>query len=196
MFCIRELKGGLEISNVSHKSQSILVSTFLNQFLNSSENDSFLKYYCALRVNPIFNIRELPDNVSYKCPNFLNQIISIVRKIIHIKSFPNIKSVDIYQYVLPESYPIVENNINLNRKKAWPILQFRFMNMYDREVILKHMHNILPTKMRLFQIKLNNSDLCTKCDVQENDLHMFIKCVKIKEISFFFIDMIKYIYMM
>ena len=65
--------------------------------------------------------------------------------------------------------------------------------MYDREVIFKHMHNILPTKKRLFQIKLNSSDLCTKCNVQENDLHMFIKCDKIKELSNFFINTIKYV---
>ena len=99
--------------------------------------------------------------------------------------FIDIKSVDIYRYVLPESYPTVENNLNLNWKKAWPKLQFRFINMYDREVIFKHMHNILPNKKRLFQIKLNSSDLCAKCNVQENDLHMFIKCDKIKELSIF-----------
>ena len=36
-----KLKGGLAISNVSNKCQSIFVSTFLNHFLNSGENDYF-----------------------------------------------------------------------------------------------------------------------------------------------------------
>ena len=88
----------------------------------------------------------MPRNVSYQCPPFLNQIISVIRKITHLKSFPNITSVDIYKYNLPESCPIVENSINLNWKKAWQILQFHFINIHDREVIFKHMHNILPTK--------------------------------------------------
>ena len=60
--------GGLGVLNVLHKAQSILVSTFLKQFLNSQEDESILKYYCSLRVNPIFNIRETPLNVSSACP--------------------------------------------------------------------------------------------------------------------------------
>ena len=44
-----KLKGGLEISNVSHKSQSILASIFLTQFLNSTENDSFFKILLCIK---------------------------------------------------------------------------------------------------------------------------------------------------
>ena len=64
-------KGGLGIFNVFLKAKCILTSTFLKQFLSSQENDSFLKYYCSIRINPIFNIRDLPINVTYVCPWYL-----------------------------------------------------------------------------------------------------------------------------
>ena len=69
--------GGLGLLNVYYKAQSILISTFLQQFLNSLENDSIIKYYCALRLNHIFNIRELPSNVSYVCPKYLEDLVHL-----------------------------------------------------------------------------------------------------------------------
>ena len=91
-----KLKGGLEIYNVFYKCQSIFTSTFLKHFLYSEENESMIKFYCALRVNPIFNIRDLPNNVSYNCPQFLDQVISTIRNATHIKTFPNIRQIDRY----------------------------------------------------------------------------------------------------
>ena len=88
--------GGLGLMNVLYKAQSILISTFLKQFLNSQENHSFLKYYCSLRLNPLFNIRELPRNVSYVCPKYLDNLVHLTRKLIHIPKFPNVNSRDIY----------------------------------------------------------------------------------------------------
>ena len=74
-----KLNGGLGVLNVFQKAQAILLSTFLNHFLNSGENDSILKYYCSIRLNPIFNIREMPLNVSFICPKYLNDIIIQIR---------------------------------------------------------------------------------------------------------------------
>ena len=48
-----KIKGGLGVFNVLLKSQCIIASTFLKHFLDSQENDSFLKYFCSIRVNPI-----------------------------------------------------------------------------------------------------------------------------------------------
>ena len=87
-------KGGLGIFNVFLKTQCILTSTFLKHFLVSKENDSFLKLFCAIRLNPVFNIRELPENVTYISPWYLNVAINNIRKFLHIKNFPNIKSLD------------------------------------------------------------------------------------------------------
>ena len=55
------------------------------------------------------------------------------------------------------------------------------------------MHNILPTKKRLFQIKQKKSECCSICNVQENNVHMFVECDKIKELSKYFINVIKYL---
>ena len=44
----------------------------------------------------------------------------------------------------------------------------------------KHMHGILPTKLKLFQIKQSVSPLCDRCNVVEDNLHMFSQCQKVQ----------------
>ena len=109
--------GGLGIFNVFYKSQSLLVTTILKQFLISQENDSIMKYYCALRLNPYFNIREIPSNVSYVCPNYFNDLIESIKKIIHMPRFPNVNSLDMYLVILPKCHPIVQHNANKYKLK-------------------------------------------------------------------------------
>ena len=89
-------KGGLGIFNVFLKAKCILTSTFLKQFLFSQENDSFLKYFCSIRINPIFNIRDIPINVTYICPWYFNDIVNNIRTFLHLRHFPCIESSDMY----------------------------------------------------------------------------------------------------
>ena len=146
-------KGGLGVSNVLLKSQCLIASTFLKQFIASQENETFLKYFCAIRVNPIFNIRELPTNVCYVPPWYFNETIVNIRKCLHLKKFPYIKSADMYQFLLPESKPAVEERYRLKWDKVWTKIIFRYINLRERDVILNFLLGILPTKSRLFQMK-------------------------------------------
>ena len=81
------LNGGLEMKNVLLKAQSILSSTFLKQFMNPNENE-LLKYFCAIRVNPLLDIRELTSKVSYVNPEYFTGPITIIRKMKHFRTFP------------------------------------------------------------------------------------------------------------
>ena len=113
------INGGLGIYNVLIKSECILTSTFLKHFLRSEENDSLIKYFCSIRVNPIFNIRNLPNNVTYTCPWYFNNIVINLRKFYHIKNFPMISTSDMYKFMLPDCKPSVVNRHNLHWKKIW-----------------------------------------------------------------------------
>ncbi|CAL4102396.1 unnamed protein product, partial [Meganyctiphanes norvegica] len=183
--------GGLNVFNVFHKSHTILTATFIKQFLNSLENDSIMKYYCALRLNPIFNIMDTPTNVSYQCPKYFENIIALVKQNIHVPKFPNITSLDIYSISLPKTLPTVSQNRNINWKRSWKHLNFKFINIRAREIAFKLMHNILTTKMRLYQIKRSDSPLCKICKVNEDIKHMFIDCVKVRTLFCYFEKAIK-----
>ena len=180
------INGGLGICNILIKSECILTSTFLKHFLVSEENGSLIKYFCSIRINPIFNIRILPNNVAYICPWYLNNVVINVRKCYHLKHFPNIKTSDMYRFMLPECEPTVITRHNLQWKKIWRHLTFKFIDLQERDIIFKFLHEILPNKSRLYQIRKANSPLCRICNVSEDNIHMFGKCKIIKNILHYF----------
>ena len=147
------LNGGLGLFNVYHKAQRIMTATFLKQFLESNEHANLLKYYCSIGVNPLLKIRNLPEEVLFISPKYFTDLISMSRKLSHCKNYPNINSNIIYESLLPECSPVIENKININWKTSWANLSFRYINIHERELMFKHMHGILPTKLRLYQMK-------------------------------------------
>ena len=80
-----------------------------------------------------------------------------------------------YQFLLPESKPAVEERYRLKWDKVWPKLTFRYINLRERDVILNFLHGIIPTKSRLFEMKQNNIPMCPTCNVLEDKIHMFFK---------------------
>ena len=183
-------EGGLGIFNVFYKSQGIFISTFLKQFLNSEENSSLIKFYCALRLNPIFNILELPINTSVVKSKFYDNIVTLVRKFIHVKNFPHISSLNMYIFLLPYCKPTSESLLNVNWKTTWKNLNYKYVNIHVRDIVFKFLHNILTTKNRLFQIKRNDSPLCSLCNVVEDKVHMFIECRKVKDVLQYFKELL------
>ena len=106
-------------------------STFLKQFIKPNVKD-LLKYYCAIRVNPLLDIRELPSKVSFVNPAYYKDPITIIRKLKHIRTFPNVNSNNIYEFLLPKCQPIIQSKISINWKSAWKNVNFKFVNIYER----------------------------------------------------------------
>ena len=129
-----KLSGGLEIKNVFFKAQSIMSSTFLKQFMKPDEN-CILKYYCAIRLNPLLDIIDLPPKVSFVNPEYYNGPINIIRKLKRIRNFPNINSKIIYETMLPMCQPIIQDKINLNWNLTWKNLNVKFVNIYERNTV-------------------------------------------------------------
>ena len=68
------------------------------------------------------------------------------------------------------AYNVVKHN--LNWEKIWPRITFKYINFQERDVIFKLMHGILPTKLRLHEMKQIISPLCPFCNVLEDNIHM------------------------
>ena len=133
-------QGGIGLLNIYYKAKSIFVGTIVKLFQKNGEN-TLLKYYMAIRINALFNIRVLPNKISYRNTPYYEYAVDTIRKCVHLKEFPNVNSKVIYSLILPNIkariellYPLYDwNNI-------WTILAFRFLNVYDRPIMFKCIH--------------------------------------------------------
>ena len=98
-----------------------------------------------------------------------------------------------YVYLVVLSKAQLNNNHarTINWKRSWKNLNFKFINIREREIVFKYLHQIITTKKRLHQIKRGNSPLCELCNVIEDTKHMFYECVKTSIVLDFFKDTLK-----
>ena len=126
----------------------------LKQFLIDANQLSLVVYFNSVRVNPMLNIRTLPRNVAYVSTSYYNQGISTIRKCLKLNSFPNISSKMTYNHLLDKNPPKIQDKYPLNNwKYIWENLHFRFIPVNMREIMFKYLHEILPNKHRLKQIR-------------------------------------------
>ena len=150
--------GGINLLNVHCKAISIFANTFLRLFISSEENETLVKYYCGLSLNPLFKIRELPDSVSISLTPYYTSVINTVRKCNKIKNFPNITSSNIYDDIKKNQSPLVGEKYPLfNWEKIWKNVAFKYISSDDRSVLFKYLHEILPNKLRLYNIKSSST---------------------------------------
>ena len=169
--------GGINLLNVFYKAKSIYVNSFLRSFLFSGENESLIKYYCALQLNPLFKIRNLPVNVSPLTTPYYSSVTATLRACSKLRNFPNITSKLIYEFILLKQPPKVEEKYSLfNWKTIWKNLAFKCIRSDDRCILFKYLHEILPNNSRLYEIKRKPSPNCDMCNLEENNLHMMYYC--------------------
>ena len=174
-------QGGIGLLNIFYKAKSIFVNTLIKLFLKYNEN-TLMKYYMAIRINSIFNIRLLPNTVSYKNTPYYEYAVDTIRRCVHHKDFPNVNSKVIYAIILPNIkariellYPLYDwNNI-------WNNIGFKYINIYDRPIIFKYVHEILPTYKRLYELRIRNNYLCDLCHVEDSNIHRFYYCMSVQE---------------
>ena len=177
----RKDEGGIGLLNIHIKAKSILASTTIKMFLNSDET-SIIKYYLALRVNNIFGLNVLPTNVSYITTTYYEYAIDVIKLCIQNKDFPNINSKKIYMMLMPEIKPKVENDYPLyDWNNIWKNVNFRHINVNDRPIVFKYVHEILPNNKMLYQWRIRNNPQCEFCDVEDSNIHRFYYCCKVQE---------------
>ena len=91
-----------------------------------------------------------------------------------------------YSVILPKCHPIVQQNANINWINSWKNVHFRYINIHEREIAFKFLHNILPYRLKLYKMKRADSPLCELCEINEDKTHMFIECIKVGSLLAFF----------
>ena len=106
----------------------------------------------ALRINTLFNIRYIPRNASYVNASFYEYTVDTIRKCSHLTEFPIVDSKSIYRILRQVTQPEAEKLYpNFTWKYIWTNICFKFINIYDRQVMFKFLHEILPNKKKLNQ---------------------------------------------
>ena len=176
-----KLKGGIGLINVFRKAKSIFTATVIRNFYESKKND-IIQYYMALRLNGFFGMTTLPYKFSYNNTLYYDHCLDIIRKCREFKSFPNVKSREIYDMIHLTTKPEIEKlYLNFNWKNIWKNLNFKYINLNDRHVVYKYIHEILPNNKRLYNMQSRQSPNCENCNIEETNIHMFLYCQKVQE---------------
>ena len=94
----------------------------------------------------------------------------------------NITSKDIYYKLFVVTQPEIEKMYPIYDWKAiWRNVVFKPINIHDRNVVFKYIHEILPNNKRLYDMRLRGSPLCINCDLDESNIHLFYYCTKVQD---------------
>ena len=187
-----KIHGGLGLVNIFLKAKSIFVATTLKRFINANES-SLIKYYLALRINTLFNIRDIPVDCSHVNAPFYEYSVDIIRKCVHRDEFPNTNSKGIYEMILPIIQPEAELRYpNFDWKFIWNYICFKYMDIHFRSIVFKYIHEILPNRKKLNEWYKSDPN-CNECNVEENNIHMMLYCGKVQRCKEVLIKIIYYL---
>ena len=100
----------------------------------------------ARKIGNIFCMVNPPRNSSRTNAPYYEFSVDTIRKCKSHKNFPNLKAKDIYGILSPQCKPYIEDLYhNYDWKNIWRQLSFRYMNLQDRNIMFKYIHEILPT---------------------------------------------------
>ena len=106
-------QGGLGLIDIYYKSQSILASSFIKYYNNENGIKCLMDYYNNIRCAQLLNISSNPQHVSYIGTDYYKEIISIIRKCIHVRGFPHLSAKMIYEKIMPKNSTNIENMYGL-----------------------------------------------------------------------------------
>ena len=110
--------------DIEKKAKSIFVSTMIKSFLLSNRND-LIRYYLSNKIGYIFNLRSASRNLSMTNTPYYKYAIDMVKKCKDHKKFPNIKSKDIYELLVPKVIPNIVSRYAFNWPNIWKYLNFK-----------------------------------------------------------------------
>ena len=180
ILCSPRLNGGIGLINIELKAKSIFTATTI-KILIKSEDESLIRYYIMAKINKITKLGNSPKETSICCTPYYEKAIENVKKIHTMKNFPNVNSKEIYLSTLPKIKPRVEIQYpNYNWNKIWKNLNYKYINVMDRCIVYKFLHEILPTNKRLKQMRIKNDSKCNYCSDEDSLMHKFYHCHKIR----------------
>ena len=172
--------GGINLINLFTKAQSIFLSTTLKMLINS-ETDTLIQYYMKGKVSKYITITNSIQE-SRTSTVYYEYAINSLKTIHKVPNFPNVTSKEIYRELRSISQPRVENVYPMKKwNEIWKNLNFKYINIKERNIMYRFLHEILPNNKRLYEMKIKNSPNCIYCQVIDTNMHKFFYCNKIKK---------------
>merc|ERR1712240_194841 len=102
-----------------------------------------------------------------------------------------------YQQIMPKCKPNIESCYGLyNWSSIWKNLSSVYILLNEREIMYKYLHEILPTKKRLKDIRVSQNSICDHCTHEESNTHFVYQCECHREIIIWFKSLLrKYCYL-
>ena len=93
----------------------------------------------------------------------------------------------IYENIIPKHKPTIESHYGLyNWISIWKNVPSVFIMLNERETIYKYLHEILPTKKRLKDIRRIASSTCDYCTHKESNIHVVYQCESYADVVLWF----------
>ena len=141
-----------------------------------------IRYYMMTKTGHIFNITTVPNKVSKVNTPYYEYTIDTIKKCIGHKKFPNLKSKEIYELLVHHHQPNIETLYpNYDWMNIYKQLNFKYMNIRDRNIMFKYIYEILPNNKRLHQLRIKDSPLCIHCGIEDSNIHRFYYCCKVQD---------------
>ena len=169
-------EGGLSVFDVRAKANAIIVNTLLKTVLLNRGPQSLILYYCYLRLSKFLDLDfKVPQIFCYPTP-YYSYIIGFILKLKNVHQFPMLSNKTVYQSIFKKCDITVECKYPLF---DWKIIWKNFCAIdcsVGKEIIFKHLHDVLPVKKRLHFLNLSENTLCEVCNIEESAIHLFYFC--------------------
>ena len=183
-------EGGLGIHHIKSKSKAILIKSFIESALNSKYKRN--EYHNALFKWHVLKETNLqnPGLPPYYSASFFSDIREVYdsgKNIIKMTS-KEWYGVLLDKNILSETNEAGERETKVMKvelkypdvdwKRTWKLFNSRGLSGGQRSILFKILHNILPTRMRLFRMNISDSPYCELCphNIQEDLPHALLEC--------------------
>ena len=179
--CTEKKYGGLGVFDCITKAKAILVNSFLKTYVGEKGDQSLMLYYCKARMGR-FVPRECNIPLVFSCPSpYYSFILDFVAKSAQFPKFPLFSNKALYRQLSNLNELTVEKKYPLfDWKLIWYNFHSSHINIYEKDIVYKHLHDVLALKKRLYVLNLSESNLCDICDMEENAVHLFYSCRKVR----------------
>ena len=192
--CLEKDEGGLGIFDCLAKANALFVNTFLKMYVREEGCQSFLKYYCNFRLYKVLPRDDFcPIINSIPSPYYGILIDKITRLNMHPK-FPQFANRELYNIYVNKKEVTVEIKYPLfDWRCIWKNFHMSDINLFEKDLVYKHLHDVLTVRKRLFMLNLSENDNCNICNVEESAIHLFYFCKRIAPVFKEFLTMVKQI---
>ena len=183
-------EGGLGLHHIKSKSIAILIKSFIetalgSKFVQNIYHNALYKWHVLLETNI-----ENPGSPPYYSSSFF----SIIREV-HSEGRNIVKmtSKDWYKVVIERNIQTVidgtgervvkrmkveKRHPDVDWSRSWNLLNSKGINSEQTSMMFRILHNLLPTRTRLFRMGLTDSPVCLLCPhgIAEDLPHALLEC--------------------